>query len=203
MFTIQTSPGRPVELLPRSSLFGHKAPVTTIAVSKTFSTFVSISADGQAFIWDLNRLEFIRKLPLARRVECASINDVTGDIMLCCGPNVVLYTINGSLILDQNVCMESDDFVHACAFYEGSGDEWLQNQLVFTGHRRGRVNIWRKCVKRGKWMLELLRQLDHVDRQSEAGLNYDAGITCITPMPHCIYTGDEDGRVVRNPLRMI
>ncbi|KAL2753981.1 hypothetical protein ACRALDRAFT_2054085 [Sodiomyces alcalophilus JCM 7366] len=195
VFAIQTSPGRPVELLPRSSLFGHKAPVITVAVSKTFSTFVSISADGQVFMWDLNRLEFIRKLPLTRQVECASINDVTGDIILCCGPNVVLYSINGSLILDQNVCMESDDFVHSCAFYEGSGDEWLQNQLIFTGHRRGRVNVWRKCVKNGKWTLELLRRLDHVDQRSEDGLNYDAGITCITPMPHCIYTGDEDGRV--------
>ncbi|ROT40949.1 WD repeat and FYVE domain-containing protein [Sodiomyces alkalinus F11] len=195
VFAMQTAPGRPVELLPRSSLFGHKAPVTTIAVSKTFSTFVSISADGQAFMWDINRLEFIRKLPLARQVECASINDVTGDLMLCCGPNVVLYNINGSLMLDQNVCMESDDFVHSCAFYEGSGNEWLQNQLIITGHRRGRVNIWRKCVKNGKWTLELLRRLDHVDQRSEAGLNYDAGITCITPMPHCVYTGDEDGRV--------
>ncbi|CRK21954.1 hypothetical protein BN1708_003535 [Verticillium longisporum] len=195
VYAVQTAPGRPVDLLPRSSLFGHKAPVTTIAVSKSFSTFVSSSADGQAFLWDLNRLEFIRKLPLARQVECAAINDVSGEIMLCSGPNVVLYTINGSLILDQNVCMEPDDFVHACAFYEGTASEWLENSLIFTGHRRGRVNVWRKIIRNGKWTLELLRRLDHIDPRSESGQNYDAGISCVTPLPHCVYTGDDDGRV--------
>jgi beige protein homolog 1 len=197
VYAMQTAPGRPVELLPRSSLFGHKAPVTHIAVSKAFSTFVSVSSDGQAFLWDLNRLEFIRKLPFARPVECAAINDVSGEIMLGCGPNIVLYTINGTLILDQNVCTESDDFVHSCAFYEGDSNEWLENFLVFTGHRRGRVNIWKRTVREGKWTLELLRRLDHIDSRSEAGTNYEAGITCLTPMPQCVYTGDDDGRVVR------
>lgn len=196
VYTMQTAPGRSVDLLPRSSLFGHKAPVNVIAVSKAFSTFVTVSTDGQAFLWDLNRLEFIRKLPLARQVECASINDVTGEIMLCCGPNVVLYGINGALILDQNVCAEVDDFVHSCAFYEGADNEWLENNLIFTGHRRGRVNIWKKITKNGKWALELLRRLDHVDARSEGGMNYEAGITCVTPMPQSVYTGDEDGRVV-------
>ncbi|KAF6829390.1 beige beach domain-containing protein [Colletotrichum musicola] len=195
VFAVQTAPGRAVELLPRSSLFGHRTPVTTIAVSKSFSTFVSVSTDGQAFLWDLNRLEFIRKLPLSRSVECARINDVSGEIMLGSGPNVVLYTINGTVILDQNVCAEPDDYVHACAFYEGAGNEWLENHLVFTGHKRGRVNVWRKTVKNGKWILELLRRLDHVDPRSEGGANYDAGITCIAPMPQCVYTGDDDGRV--------
>ncbi|CRK01845.1 hypothetical protein BN1708_009577 [Verticillium longisporum] len=115
--------------------------------------------------------------------------------MLCSGPNVVLYTINGSLILDQNVCMEPDDFVHACAFYEGTASEWLENSLIFTGHRRGRVNVWRKIIRNGKWTLELLRRLDHIDPRSESGQNYDAGISCVTPLPHCVYTGDDDGRV--------
>ncbi|OLN96672.1 WD repeat and FYVE domain-containing protein 3 [Colletotrichum chlorophyti] len=195
VYAMQTAPGKAVDLLPRSSLFGHRTPVTNIAVSKSFSTFASVSTDGQAFLWDLNRLEFIRKLPLSRPVECARINDVSGEIMLGSGPNVVLYTINGTVILDQNVCAEPDDYVHACAFYEGAGNEWLENYLIFTGHKRGRVNVWKKCVKNGKWQLELLRRLDHVDPRSEVGANYDSGITCITPMPQCVYTGDDDGRV--------
>ncbi|KAF9879515.1 beige beach domain-containing protein [Colletotrichum karsti] len=196
VYAVHTAPGKVVDLLPRSSLFGHRTPVTSIAVSKSFSTFVSVSTDGQAFLWDLNRLEFIRKLPLSRAVECARINDVSGEIMLGSGPNVVLYTINGTVILDQNVCTEPDDYIHACAFYEGAGNEWLENCLVFTGHKRGRVNVWKKTVaKNGKWVLELLRRLDHVDPRSEVGANYEAGITCITPMPQCVYTGDDDGRV--------
>lgn len=212
VYTVQSSPGKPVELVPRSSLFGHKTPVTTIAVSKAFSTFVTVSQDGISFLWDLNRLEFIRKLPLARPVECARIHDVTGEIMLCSGPSVLLYTLNGELILDQNVCStdvdvtNSGDYIHSCAFYEGTststvgggGNEWVEENLVFTGHKRGRVNVWRKTVdykRGGKWVLELVRRLDHVNTKSETGQNVEAAITCITPMPSCVYTGDDDGRV--------
>ncbi|CAK7229586.1 Beige protein-like 1 [Sporothrix curviconia] len=196
---VQSGSGKPVELLTRSSLFGHKTPVTTVAVSNAFSTLLTVSQDGVAMLWDLNRLEFIRKLPGARPVECARINDVTGEIMLCSGPNVVLYTLNGELLLDQNVCDGGpEDYVHSCAFYEGAGSEWLENCLVFTGHRRGRVNIWRKTVgPRGRWVLELVRRLDHVDPKSEVGANVDAAITCITPMPQLVYTGDDDGRVLQ------
>lgn len=170
--------------------------MTTIAVSKAFSTFVTVSSDGQALLWDLNQLAFIRKLPLVRPVEDAKINNVTGEILLCSGPTILLYSLNGSLILDMKVCLDQDDYVHSCAFYEGAGNEWLEDQLLFTGHRRGRVNIWRKSIMSGKWTLELLRRLDHVDRRTEAGENVEAGITCISPMPTCVYTGDEDGRVV-------
>ncbi|KJZ75824.1 hypothetical protein HIM_04648 [Hirsutella minnesotensis 3608] len=195
VYTVHTAPGKQVDLMPRSSVFGHKTPVTAIAVSKAFSTFVTASSDGQAFLWDLNRLSFIRKLPLVRQVECARINDVTGEILLCSGPNVLLYTINGSLILDQNVCSDRDDYVHSCAFYEGAGNEWLENHLIFTGHSRGRVNIWRKSVQGGKWTLELLRRLDHAGGKVDKRDNTEAGITCIAPMPTCLYTGDDDGRV--------
>ncbi|SPQ19537.1 7c8b4997-0988-4fce-b449-f0d14cca0c59 [Thermothielavioides terrestris] len=242
VYMVHSSPGKPVvELQPRSSLFGHKTPVTHIAVSKAFSTILTVSQDGAAFLWDLNRLEFIRKLPfpLARGgggggggVECARINDVTGDVMLCAGQHVVLFTLNGELILDQNVCNtaagngtvgsssssssssngngsgsgsshshshDPDDYVHACAFYEGSpgGSEWLENQLVFTGHKRGVVNVWRKMVdpRTGKWALGFLRRLDHVNPKSEVGANIEAAITCVTPLSGLVYTGDDDGRV--------
>ncbi|KAJ6446995.1 Beige/BEACH domain-containingprotein [Purpureocillium lavendulum] len=203
VFTVVTSPGKSVDLVPRSSVFGHKNPVMTIAVSKALSTLVTASSDGQAFLWDLNQLSFIRKLPLVRPVECARINDVTGEILLGSGPNVVLYTLNGSLILDQHVCSEQDDAVLSCAFYEGAGNEWLENQLIFTGHTRGRVNVWRKSVVGGKWTLEPLRRLDHIDYKNEKGNNTEAGITCITPMPTCLYTGDDDGRVVSSRVTLI
>ncbi|KAK7734740.1 Beige protein-like 1 [Cytospora paraplurivora] len=223
VFTVKSPPGKNVELTPRMSLFGHKTPVTVIAVAKAFGTFLTVSQDGTAFLWDLNRLEFIRKLPVTRPVECARINDVSGEIMLCSGPNVLLFNLNGELILEQNVCGGSsssgsgsgsngngnangngngngdaaDDYVHSCAFYEGQGSEWLENFLIFTGHRRGRVKVWRRAVRRGdgKWVLELLRRLDHTDNKSETGANVEAPITCITPMPQMVYTGDDDGRV--------
>jgi hypothetical protein len=200
--TIISSPSKPVELQPRSSLFGHRTPVTTLAASKSFSTLLSASSDGTVILWDLNRLEFVRKLAHGRPIECAQINDVTGDIMLCRGQKVALYTLNGELILDQNVCTDHDDWISSCAFYEGTGNEWLETTLVFTGQRRGVVNIWKKVVGTGKnagWKLELVKRLDHVDLRKKGGdveRNTEAAITCITPMPQCVYTGDEDGRVV-------
>jgi WD40 repeat protein len=167
-----------------------------MAVSKTFSTFVTVSSDGQVFLWDLNQLSFIRKLPVVRQIECAKINNVSGEVMLCSGPNVLLYTLNGTLLLDQNVCLERDDYVHSCAFYEGAGNEWIADYLIFTGHSKGRVNVWRRSIKGSKWVLEHLRRLDHADYKNEDGENTEAGITCIQPMPTCLYTGDDDGRVV-------
>ncbi|CAG2001797.1 unnamed protein product [Fusarium graminearum] len=198
VYALQTAHGKPVELLPRSSLFGHKFPVTTIAVSKAFSTLLTVSTDGQAFLWDLNRLSFIRKLPLVRPVESARINDISGEILLCSGPNVILYTLNGTLLLEQNVCFDQDDYIHSCAFYEGAGNEWLDNYLIFTGHKRGIVNVWRRSIVGSRWTLELLRKLDHVDYKNEKGANTEAGMTCISPMPTCVYTGDDDGRVIES-----
>jgi hypothetical protein len=120
--------------------------------------------------------------------------------MLCRGQKVALYTLNGDLILDQNVCVDHDDYIFSCAFYEGTGNEWLESNLVFTGHRRGVVNVWKKCVKSGKWALDLVKRLDHADQRAEGGGNIGAGITCITPMPQAVYTGDEDGKVVSSIL---
>ena len=194
--SMQTSPGRPVELIPRTSLFGHKSPVTTMAVSKAFSTLLTVSSDGQALLWDLNQLAFIRKLSLVRAAECAWINDVTGEILIGSGPNILLYTLNGSLILDTKVCLEPDDYVHSCTFYEGSGNEWLENHIIFTGHSKGRVNIWKTSLKSGKWTLEFMRRLDHIDYKNGEGKNIEAGMSCITPMPTRLYTGDDAGRVV-------
>lgn len=198
---IITSPSKPVLLQPLSSLFGHKTPVTTLAVSKSFSTLLSASSDGTVILWDLNSLEFVRKLTSGRPIECARINDVSGDIMLCRGQKVALYTLNGELILDQNVCTDHDDWISSCAFYEGTGNEWLENSLVFTGQRRGVVNCWKKVVGwGGKWRLELVKRLDHVDGKRKVeeggGGNYEAAISCISPLAQVVYTGDEDGRVV-------
>ena len=74
-------------------------------------------------------------------MQCARINDVTGTIVLCRGSNVALYSLNGDPILEQNVCVEGDDLLTSCAFYEGNGNEYLERELIFTGHKRGVVNV--------------------------------------------------------------
>ncbi|KAL8682600.1 MAG: hypothetical protein Q9186_001373 [Xanthomendoza sp. 1 TL-2023] len=129
-----------VEMQPTGSLFGHRTAISTLAVSPSFRTLLSASDDGQVLLWDLNRLGIIRKFSSGEPVTCARIHDVNGTVMICRGPNLMLFTLNGDLIIDQHVCTE-DDVIVSCAFYEGSGNDYLARNLVFTGHRRGVVNV--------------------------------------------------------------
>ena len=52
-----------------------------------------------------------------------------------------LWTLNGDLMLEQDVHVEGDDIISSCAFYEGTGNEYLERNLIFTGHRKGVVNV--------------------------------------------------------------
>lgn len=61
--------------------------------------------------------------------------------MLCRGRIISLFTLNGDLLLDQDICADVDDIIVSCAFYEGSGNEYLARDLIFTGHKRGIVNV--------------------------------------------------------------
>jgi hypothetical protein len=171
------SGAKSVDLQPVICLFGHKRPVTALASSRAFSVFISASEDGSVYLWDLNRSEFIRELEmgLARRrqnlsVQCARINNITGHIMLCCGPQLMLFTLNGKLLFQQDICntVDSDDVITSCAFYEGVGNEWLQKNLLLTGHRKGVVNVSLTCfchciriclVSTFDWFLFLLTSL--------------------------------------------
>ncbi|KAJ5723570.1 hypothetical protein N7488_001605 [Penicillium malachiteum] len=190
-----TSTSRSVDLQPVGSLFGHRAPVSVLAVSRSFSTLLSASNDGQIMLWDLNRRCFVRALPASGTVDCARINDVTGDIIVCRGNRITMYTLNGEVLVDQPVCESSDDHVLSCVFYEGVQNEWLERELVLTGHHRGVVNIWAKNVHDGRFELELIRQLHHTDNTRDTGANISAGISCILALPQVVYTGDEVGRV--------
>ena len=107
-----------------------------------------------------------------------------------------MYTLNGELLVDKPVCESREDRVLSCVFYEGVQNEWLERELVFTGHSRGVVNIWSKSIHAGRFELELIRQLHHTDSRWDTGANISTGISCILALPHVVYTGDEAGRVV-------
>lgn len=67
-----SSTTKSVDLLPRATLFGHRSPVVILSVSRSFSTILSVSKDGNIMLWDLNRLEFVRSLPAAGNVDVSS-----------------------------------------------------------------------------------------------------------------------------------
>ncbi|KAG8525770.1 uncharacterized protein KY384_000530 [Bacidia gigantensis] len=136
-----SSTAKAVDLQPRKSLYGHRTAINTLVVSRSFSTLLSASSDGKIILWDLNRIELVRVLTTGKFVECARINDVTGTIAVCRGSEVSLWTLNGDFLLKQEIQSDGDDSITSCAFYEGNGHEYLERQLVFTGHKRGVVNV--------------------------------------------------------------
>ncbi|KAI9803261.1 MAG: hypothetical protein M1825_002052 [Sarcosagium campestre] len=195
VWTVTAPTSRSVDLQLKASLFGHDAPVTTLAISRSFSAFLTADSDGRVLLWDLNRLDFVRELAPGPSVECARINDITGNILLCRGARVELFGLNGNLLIDQQVGDDTDDVIFSCAFYEGVANEWLERDILFTGHRYGVVNVWAKIIRGGKFALELIKRLNHVDQSRESGSNMLAAITHILPMAQVVYTGDEDGKV--------
>lgn len=61
--------------------------------------------------------------------------------MFTCHDRILLSTINGEKIIDQDIKVGSDDVVSCCAFYETLGSDWIETELIFTGHRRGVANV--------------------------------------------------------------
>ncbi|KAF2134921.1 beach-domain-containing protein [Dothidotthia symphoricarpi CBS 119687] len=194
-----------IDLHNATTLFGHKSPVVALTASRAFSAFLSASLDGKVFLWDLNRSEFVRELDLGPRhranpvpVQAARINSVTGHIILAVGRRLVITTLNGDVLLDEDVCDGDEDTegVTCVSAYEGVGNEWCERELVFSGHRRGVVKIWHllpaPTSTNTRWTITLINVLNHSDQMTSSNA---APITCILPMPHQVYTGDEEGRV--------
>jgi len=69
------------------------------------------------------------------------VNDVTGDIATCSGPNLHWWTINGDLFAEQMICTDSRKGILTCIFYEGVGQEWISRDLLFTAHKEGIVRV--------------------------------------------------------------
>ena len=187
-----------IEIHPKTYLFGHRTSITQITASRVFSTLLSVSADGQVLMWDLNRFDCIRVLRPAggALVQACKISNVSGHIMICCQSSILLYSLNGHLLLDQKVCESPIDQIMCCAFYEGAANEWLERELLFTGHTHGIANIWAlTTLSDGAWHLQLVKRLNHTDANREDGGNTSAAITALLPMANAVYTGDEEGRV--------
>ncbi|KAL5115326.1 beige protein-like 1 [Pleosporales sp. CAS-2024a] len=196
-----------IELHNATTLFGHKSPAVTLASSRAFSALLSASLDGRVFLWDLNRAEFVREVDLGARhkrhpvpIQAARINNVTGHIVLGCGRRLIVTTLNGTVLLDEDVCDEEVDGtsegITALGIYEGSGNEWLERELIFTGQRRGIVKIFNlvpKPSQSSSWSILLVNVLNHADQMTSSALV--PPITCILPRALHVYTGDEEGKV--------
>jgi hypothetical protein len=186
-----------IDLLPRTHLFGHRTPITVLAASRVFSTLLSVSADGQVLVWGLNRQNCIRILLPAGgpSIQAARLSNVSGHILLCRGSHLLLYTLNGHLLVEQRLCERDDEEILCAAFYEGAGNEYLARELIFTGHTHGVTNVWNlTTLSDGSWYLQLVKRMQHVENEMKV-MKIPAGITSVLPVAKAVYTGDEEGNV--------
>jgi WD40 repeat protein len=96
-----------------------------------------------------------------------AINDNTGDIITCDGTQVIVWDVNGDLIISQNLSQfdnQKDDEVLKCIPLEGRPSQVFDGKLFFTGHNSGTVRIWNKVFNSeiGGWKLEMVRLLEPV-----------------------------------------
>jgi beige protein homolog 1 len=63
------STSKSIDWQPQATLVGHRTPATVLAVTRSFSTVLSASLDGQIILWNLNNQRFIRTLPARGPVE--------------------------------------------------------------------------------------------------------------------------------------
>ncbi|KAF2398110.1 beach-domain-containing protein [Trichodelitschia bisporula] len=186
--------GKTVEVQQRTSLFGHRRALTCLAVSKPFAALLSADEGGRVLMWDLNRSEYVREvIASGAEVRAARISNATGEMVLCAGREVCVYSLNGALRVRVNVCDPGrEDEVLCCAWYEGVKEEWLERNLLVTGHRSGVVKIWHKAVtKEGPWKLQLVRRLE------DGGIG---PVTSVLAVPGGVFAGDDNGRVYEWPV---
>ena len=138
-----------VDVQQRTSLFGHKFPVTTLVVSKAFSTLLSADLSGRVLTWDLNRCEFVREIiKRGPEVKYASICNCTGDIALATGRGVKVFSLNGRMFADVSVCDEDErGEITALAWYDRAKGEWSKRNLLLSGHWNGVVKVSRHCER--------------------------------------------------------
>ena len=66
------------ELIFSANLFGHQEAITCLAVSHAFKVVLSASEDRTCILWDLNKLECLRRLRgLNGAARFVDINDST------------------------------------------------------------------------------------------------------------------------------
>ncbi|GAM85921.1 hypothetical protein ANO11243_039310 [Dothideomycetidae sp. 11243] len=190
-----------LDLRPKTYLFGHREMVTHLSVARAFSTVVSASADGQVIMWDMNRFDCIRVLQAAdasRPVSALKISNLSGNVLICSGAKVRLYTLNGHLLLEQRVGDDESATVMSAAFYEGYAAEWVKQQLIFTGHRRAVLKVWSLVnLGDGSWHLHLVKHLSHADPAKEGIPEYKPpAVIAVLATDKAVFAGDESGAVV-------
>ncbi|VDD74216.1 unnamed protein product [Mesocestoides corti] len=125
-------------------LYGHTDVVTCLAASDSFNLIVSGSRDCTCIIWDLRYLIFLRQLggSVAYKAPVAAvcISEATGDIAVCAGAWLYLWSITGELIACLNTAPDQNNQIYCVAM--STLCDWDPGHVIITGGSDGVVRLW-------------------------------------------------------------
>ncbi|XP_063969658.1 WD repeat and FYVE domain-containing protein 3-like isoform X2 [Lytechinus pictus] len=125
----------------KQALYGHMGAVTCLAASTSYNIIVSGSRDQSCLMWDLIRLTFVRQMrALGAPVTAVCINELSGDIAICAGVYLYVWSINGDMIASVNTSTGREQQILCCAMSELV--EWDTLNVVITGSSDGVVRMW-------------------------------------------------------------
>ncbi|OWB82427.1 hypothetical protein B5S33_g1053 [[Candida] boidinii] len=156
-----------------SILRGHRSSIIDIKVSPLYKVFVSLDSEGKIILWDRLKMCKIRDLGEFSDIDhkiftSVSIDDYTGNIF-CCNNNdeVLVYTINGELIIKQRVTQESISCIESVNFVTGCDDidkvkkshYYFDSDLFVVGTNKS-ISIFGLVVNEAsQWKIELIKEL--------------------------------------------
>ncbi|XP_069395233.1 WD repeat- and FYVE domain-containing protein 4 isoform X2 [Paralichthys olivaceus] len=126
----------------RQPLYGHTDAVTCLAVSEVHSLIVSGSCDLTCILWDMEELSYITQLAgHTTSISALAINDLTGEIASCAGPQLYLWTMNGQLLTCTDTSCGPRADILCVSFTQRH--EWDTRNVIVTGCADGIIQIWK------------------------------------------------------------
>nr|CDS28413.2 hypothetical transcript [Hymenolepis microstoma] len=123
-------------------LYGHTDVVTCLAASDSFNLIVSGGRDCTCIVWDLRYLIFLRQLGTGYKAPVAAvcISEATGDIAVCAGAWLYLWSISGELIACLNTAPDQSNQIYCVAM--STLRDWDPGHVIVTGGSDGFVRMW-------------------------------------------------------------
>ncbi|KAJ3436145.1 beige/beach-related [Anaeramoeba flamelloides] len=164
-------------------LIGHYQEITSIAISKQFNIIITGSKDKKCFVWDLNRLSLIRRLPKFKTpLISIKINEFTGEIITCSKTEFKIWTLNGFLLAETEINANTITSITMTNL-----PEYKNEHLYVTGHQNGEIYFWHLLHLQKKRKLKI----DTIKKVS----NFQISSLLITKDNKRFYLGDLNGNL--------
>ena len=194
----------------KKRLFGHAAPLTALSICESYAVIASGDSTGCVCLWDTNRRQLVRRLQAGAgccvhgTVRAIAINHASGDIVTSVAtepishgatigadgetPRNVLsvWTVNGSLVAQRvNLCDArggGGGDAAICCLAVTEGPEWLDTNLVVSGHTDGSVRLWSVVPRRAQQ--PTVSQAENPDAGCTFELMLRRRVRAISGQPH-------------------